>query len=108
MVKTQAQVQDGLVASRLLIARMPVSGVRTSCAKAASAVSTMPGAGAADLRLPRAFAAPPDTCFFAGRFFSGRVTRRERFFAVMIPDPCAASMARRRGQSHGDVFNNPQ
>ena len=110
MVSTQRRSRSSRseVASRLLIARMPVSGVRTSCAKAASAVSTMPDVAATDLRLPRAFTAALDTRFFACRFFSGRVARRERFFAAMIPYPCAASMARRRGQSHGDVFNNPQ
>ena len=110
MVSTQRRSRSSRseVASRLLIARMPVSGVRTSCAKAANAVSTMPGTAAADLRLPRVFTAALDTRFFARRFFAGRVTRRERIFAAMIPLPCAASMACRRGQSHGDVFNNPQ
>ena len=47
MVSTQRRSRSSRseVASRLLIARMPVSGVRTSCAKAANAVSTMPGTG---------------------------------------------------------------
>ena len=47
MVSTQRRSRSSRseVASRLLIARMPVSGVRTSCAKAANAVSTMPGCG---------------------------------------------------------------
>ena len=109
MVSTQRRSRSSRseVASRLLIARMPVSGVRTSCAKAANAVSTMPGTAAADLRLPRVFTAALDTRFFARRFFAGRVTRRERIFAAMIPLPCAASMACRRGQSHGDVSTTP-
>ena len=48
MVSTQRRSRSSRseVASRLLIARMPVSGVRTSCAKAANAVSTMPGTAA--------------------------------------------------------------
>jgi hypothetical protein len=33
------------------------------------------------------FAAALDTRFFAGRFFTGRVMRRERRFAAMIPLP---------------------
>ena len=47
MVSTQRRSRSprSEVASRLLIARMPVSGVRTSWANAASAASTMPGAG---------------------------------------------------------------
>ncbi len=45
MVSTQRRSRSPRsdVASRSLMARIPVSGVRTSCAKAASAVSTMPG-----------------------------------------------------------------
>jgi hypothetical protein len=35
------------------------------------------------------------------------VTRRERIFAAMIPLPRAASIACRRGQSHGDVLTTP-
>ena len=56
MVSTQRRSRSprSEVASRLLIAKMPVSGVRTSCAKAASAVSTMPGVARAALRWPRA------------------------------------------------------
>ena len=71
MVSTQRRSRSprSEVASRSLIARMPVSGVRTSWANAASAASTMPETAAADLRLPRAFAAALDTRFFAGRFF---------------------------------------
>jgi hypothetical protein len=39
------------------------------------------------LRVPRTFAAARDTRFFAGRFFTGRVVRRERRFAAMVPLP---------------------
>ncbi len=46
MVSTQRRSRSSRsdVASRSLMARMPVSGVRTSCAKAASAASTIPEA----------------------------------------------------------------
>jgi hypothetical protein len=47
----------------------------------------MPEPVTADLRAPRTFAAALDTRFFAGRFFTGRVMRRERRFAAMIPLP---------------------
>ncbi len=47
---------------------------------------------------PRAFAAALDTRFFAGRFFAGRVMRRERRFAAMVPFPAAASMTRDDGR----------
>ena len=89
MVSTQRRSRSSSseVASRLLIARMPVSGVRTSCAKAASAASTMPEPVTADLRAPRTFAAALDARFFARRFFTGCVLRRERRFAAMVPLP---------------------
>ena len=89
MVSTQRRSRSSRseVASRLLIARMPVSGVRTSCANAASAVSTIPETATADLRVPRTFAAALDTRFFAGRFLTGRVMRRARRFAAMVPLP---------------------
>ena len=70
------------MANRSLIARMPVSGVRTSWANAASAVSTMPGMAAAAVRLRALRAA---TRFFGGRRFGDRVVRLERDFGAMIP-----------------------
>ena len=66
---------------------MPVSGVRTSCAKAASALSTMPETAMADVRVARFFAAALDTRFFARRFFTVLVVPGERRFAAMIPLP---------------------
>ena len=67
MVSTQRRSRSSRseVASRLLIARMPVSGVRTSCAKAASAASTMPGAR-------------PRAAFGACRASSWRASWRQR------------------------------
>jgi len=47
----------------------------------------MPEPVTADLRIARTFAAALDARFFAGRFFTGRVMRRERRFAAMIPLP---------------------
>jgi len=66
---------------------MPVSGVRTSWANAASAASTMPGLGSvlARARGPRVFAATFETRFFDGRLLAGREVRRTRDFAAMIP-----------------------
>src|SRR4051794_39600633 len=72
MVSTQRRSRSSRseVASRLLIARMPVRGVRTSCAKAASAASTVLAA------LPRwrgeAFAALVEVRFLTCRFFGWR------------------------------------
>ena len=53
MVSTQRRSRSSRseVASRSLMARIPVSGVRTSCANAASATSTMPGMAAVVPRL---------------------------------------------------------
>ena len=97
MVSTQRRSRSprSEVASRLLIARIPVSGVRTSCAKAASATSTMPGASEV-----RGFAALPrfrdltadlaarlTARFFAGRFFGGWPLRVGRDFTAMILRP---------------------
>ena len=62
------------------MARMPVSGVRTSCANAASAASMMPGAGVLTARL-RAL----PTAISGARFFGVRLGRRERDFDAMIP-----------------------
>jgi len=41
----------------------------------------------ADLLTPRTFAAALEARFFARRFFTGRVMRRERRFSVKIPLP---------------------
>ncbi len=83
MVSTQRRSRSSRsdVANRSLMARIPVNGVRTSCANAASAASTIPGAAVtARLRdLPAA------TRFFGGRLFAGRVLRFERDFGAMIP-----------------------
>src|SRR5262245_490592 len=108
MVSTQRRSRSGRsdVASRSLIARIPVSGVRTSWAKTASAVSTTPAA-AADLRADlrgdlrgdsRALA--PAARFLAGRFFSGRFGRSRRFPAAMIlqaPEPLSPWHGRAMG-----------
>ena len=70
------------------MAKIPVSGVRTSCAKAASAASTMPDEAVLLTRLRRALGAMARGArFFGGRFFGGRVVRRERDFSAMIPHP---------------------
>jgi hypothetical protein len=71
---------------------MPVSGVRTSWAKAASAASTIPGsfdlAGFTPLpRLSAGFFADLAARFFAGRLFAGRPLRVGRDFAAMILRP---------------------
>ena len=67
------------------MARIPVSGVRTSCANVASAVSTMSGAAilAADLRAfpAAAFAAR----FFGGALLDRRLVRPGRDFDAMFP-----------------------
>src|ERR1700722_5558494 len=82
MVSTQRRSRSSRpdVASRSLMARMPVSGVRTSCANAANAASTMPGATVLTARL-RALPA----AIFGARFFSVRLGRCERDFDAMIP-----------------------
>src|SRR3954462_10382225 len=106
MVSTQRRSRSSRseVASRLLIARMPVKGVRTSCAKAASAASTVLTAP------PRwrgeAFAALVEvrflTCrFFVCRFLDGGALRFPRDPFAMIPYPTTRSMAWPNGQSHG-------
>ena len=71
MVSTQRRSRSSRsdVARRLLIANIPVSGVRTSCANAASAASTMPGSAFAAMRLRRAFAGGFGARFFDGCFF---------------------------------------
>ena len=75
MVSTQRRSRSSRseVASRLLIARMPVSGVRTSWAKAASAASTMPALGARRLARGRALRALRRAVemrfFFGGAFW---------------------------------------
>ena len=67
------------------MARIPVSGVRTSCAKAASAVSTIPGPAVLTARLRALRAARPEARFFGGRLFGDRVVRCARVFGAMIP-----------------------
>src|SRR5437762_4962937 len=92
------------VESRSLMARIPVSGVRTSCANAASAASTMPAVLVAllvtllrDLR-----GVTPEARFFGGRILGDRilsdpVRRRERDFPAMIPpDPGRSHLATAR------------
>jgi hypothetical protein len=68
---------------------MPVSGVRTSWAKAASAASTVPGSfglvGFAAFR--DVFAAGLTARFFVGRFFGDRTLRAGRDLAAMILRP---------------------
>src|SRR4051812_45523083 len=112
MVSTQRRSRSpsSEVASRLLMARIPVSGVRTSWAKAASAASTMPGdfARPAALALPRlraVFAAdlPADflTRLFVGRFFGGLALRVGRDLAAMIPHSPMEQNGRPSRRSHG-------
>jgi hypothetical protein len=75
MVSTQRRSRSSRseVASRSLTARIPVSGVRTSWANTASAVSTIVSA-CTELRLARGFGAG----FFAARFLA------TRFFSVCL------------------------
>jgi len=84
-VSTQRRSRAGRseVASRSLIARIPVSGVRTSWANTASAASTTPDE-ALDLRV-----LPAAERFFAGRFLGARFERTERDLAAMIFGPLA-------------------
>ena len=86
MVSTQRRSRSSRsdVARRSLMARIPVSGVRTSCANAASAVSTMPGPAVLAARLRALRAARPEARFFGGRLFGDRVVRCERDFGAMI------------------------
>ncbi len=69
------------------MARMPVNGVRTSCAKAASAASTMPGAAVAAARFATlALAAVAlEARFFGDRRFGGGAVRLVRGLDAMIP-----------------------
>ena len=114
MVSTQRRSRSSRsdVASRLLIARIPVSGVRTSCANAASAASTMPGSAFAAMRLRRAFAGGFGARFFDGCFFlASRPLRRERGFAAMVPlDPTERQhgMATAAGVTPSRFYSNPQ
>jgi hypothetical protein len=90
------------------MARIPVSGVRTSWANAASAASTMPGptvfiARVLATRLRALPEARPEARFFDGRFFTDRVVRRERDVAAMIPLTLAVSTMPRPGAtSHAE------
>ena len=72
------------------MARIPVSGVRTSCANAASAASTIPGAAGTAARLRALSAVTREARFFGARLFGGRVVRCERDFGAMIPLTLAA------------------
>jgi hypothetical protein len=76
------------------MARIPVSGVRTSCANAASAASITPDPAGFTARFAtrlRALpAAAPGARFFGGRLFGDRVVRWERGFDAMIPPTLAA------------------
>ena len=76
MVSTQRRSRSSRseVARRSLMARMPVSGVRTSWANAASAASTMPGPAVTAARLRAAPAARAGARFFDVRFFGVRVS----------------------------------
>jgi len=87
MVSTQRRSRSSRsdVAKRSLMARIPVSGVRTSWANAASAASTMPGSAAMAVRLRALPAATAEARFFGGRRFGNRLLRCERDFGAMIP-----------------------
>src|SRR5713101_2961030 len=92
MVSTQRRSRSSRsdVARRSLMARIPVSGVRTSCANAASAASTIPGAAGTAARLRALSAVAREARFFGARLFGGRVVRCERDFGAMIPLTLAA------------------
>ena len=118
MVSTQrsSRSPSSDVASSELIARMPVSGVRTSCANAASAASTIPASDGerAARGLPTAGLA---TAFLAARFFGAgflttrflpaRAARKVPFrlgdLAAMIPQPIRTdhAMAEAAESRHG-------
>src|SRR5713226_5402539 len=87
MVSTQRRSRSSRseVANRPLMARIPVSGVRTSCANAASAASTILGTGIVATRLPRALAAATAGTRFFSRPLGGRIGRFKRGFAAMNP-----------------------
>ena len=95
------------------MARIPVSGVRTSWANAASAASTIPGpavftARVLATRLRTLRAARPEARFFGGRFFTGRVVRCERDVAAMIPLTLAIpTMPRLDAVSHAEGGFSP-
>ena len=72
------------------MARIPVSGVRTSCANAASAASTIPGTAGTAARLRALAAVTREARFFGARLFGSRVVRCERDFGAMIPLTLAA------------------
>src|ERR1700736_6956793 len=67
------------------MARIPVDGVRTTCANAASAASTILGTGIVAARLPRALAAATAGTRFFSRPLGGRLGRFKRGFAAMNP-----------------------
>ena len=86
------------------MARIPVSGVRTSCANAASAASTMPGPAAAAARLRTT----PDARFFGDRRFGGGVLRGVRDLGAMIPLTLAVPTMPWPGfGSHADGWFSP-
>ena len=85
------------------MARIPVSGVRTSCANAASAASTIPGAAGTAVRLRGLSAVTREARFFGARLFGGRVVRFERDFGAMIPLTLAVPTMPWRGwRSHAE------
>src|SRR5581483_9910019 len=98
MVSTQRRSRSASsdVASRSLIARIPVSGVRTSCANTASACSIMadfPAALRAGLAAARVF---------GGRRFGTRFLRGSRDFdAIHKPLPAAACHGDHRESRRG-------
>ena len=110
MVSTQRRSRSSRsdVARRSLMARIPVSGVRTSCANAASAASTTPDEAAVlAARLPRALrATAAGARLFVARRFAGRVVRCERDFGAMIPPtwPAPAWHGGTAGATPKEVF----
>ena len=91
------------------MARIPVSGVRTSWANAASAASTMPGPAVTAARLRALPAARAGTRCFDIRFFGIRVGRFARDLTAMIPPTLAGlTMPWSAARSHEGRFRRRQ
>src|SRR5258705_10518998 len=90
------------IARRLLMARIPVSGVRTSWANEARAASITRGAAFAAARLRDGLALVLEMRLLDRRFFGVRILRFERDFAAMVPlTPRRTRMPWPGRRSHG-------
>ena len=111
MVSTQRRSRSSRseVARRSLMARIPVSGVRTSWANAASAASTMPGPAQPLAARWRALpAASAWSALFRRPLLRRRVVRCERDFGAMISLTLAASTMPWPGaRSHAEAGFSP-